>query len=274
MADPRSDAQLLGTVEAFVLRARRVLAHSLCEDEEGLTYLADGAWFAKRQDGVESISRQLPAEETVESLAARVRPLILQRDPVHYGTVLKALGSYLTRHGHPEQAAWCRQLRKDWESVDLASGEAGYFLSVTQVDSDDEPVEITDLGLAGTWFYGDLLHADATQIDRGKAFEIDQRFAAAAVRVAQLSILARDTLSFVRSLIEDNVIEIGEEALSDLPVKVESKDIEGATFFSAPVGTENPGPAGSALSEEWKSALPGTEDGQWVMRIPWGRPDA
>jgi hypothetical protein len=73
--DPRTDRQLLAIVGAFVLRARRVLAHSLCVDEPSLKTLADGAFYAIRRDGAESVQRRLPNEEILESLAARVRPL-------------------------------------------------------------------------------------------------------------------------------------------------------------------------------------------------------
>lgn len=271
MADERTDEQLVGIVEGYVLRARRILAHSLCADEEALENLADGAWYAIRKDGVESLRRSLPNEETLESLAARVRPLILQRDPVQYGYVLNALAFYLVRHGHMEQAAWCKELKKDWQSVDLTTGESGYTMSVTTEGSEEPPVEITDGGLASAWFYGDLVHADQAQIDNGKAFEIDLRFAAAAVRVAQVAILARDTLNFIRSLIDDGLIEISEDVLETIPVAAGSKTVQLTGLYSAPVGTEVPGPAGQPVGETWQNAFPGTEDGQWIMRIPWGR---
>lgn len=273
MADERTDEELIGVVEAFVLRARRVLAHSLCADMEALGNLADSGWYAIRKDGLESIQRLLPSEETLESLAARVRPLILQKEPVQHGYVLNALASYLLRYGHHDQAAWCKELKRDWNSVDPATGDTGYFLSVTMEGSEELPQEITDAGLAGTWFYGDLVHADQSQIDKGKAFEIDQRYGAAAVRVAQLAILARDTLSFIRSLVDDGIIEISKSVLEGIPVKVEAKTVQLTGLYAAHPGTEVPGPVDRPVGENWRNAFPGTEDGQWIMRIPWGRTD-
>lgn len=274
MPDERSDAELIAIVEGFVLRARRVVSHSLCSDDYGLANLADGAWRAARKGGEESLQRVLPNEEVLESLAARVRPLILKKDPVHYGYVLNALATYLTRHGHPDAAAWCSELKKDWKSVDLESGTAGYYLSITQNGTEKPPVEITDVALAGTWFYGDLVHAKQDEIDRGKAFEIDQRYAAAAVRVAQLATLARDnTLSFVRFLVDDEALPLSDASMDTIPVKTEAKTVELTGIYSAPIGTELPGPAGQPLSEEWQTSFPGTGDGQWILRIPWGRND-
>lgn len=114
--DKRTDEQLIEIVERFVLRARRIFAYSLCADEVGLANLADGAWYSTRKGGIESISRLLPNEEVLESLAARVRPLLLQDDGVHYNAVLNALSSLLIRSGRPEDAGWCKELKKSWQS--------------------------------------------------------------------------------------------------------------------------------------------------------------
>jgi hypothetical protein len=268
--DQRTDEQLIEIVERFVLRARRILAHSLCTNEFEIQCVADGAWYAARKDGVESISRRLPNEETLESLAARVRPLMLMDDGVHYNTVLNALSNLLMRNGRPHDAVWCRWLKKDWKSVDLKGGNAGYYLSVTTEGSEDPPTEITDVGLADSWFYGDLVHADQVQIEAGKSFGIEHRFAAAAVRTAQIAILARELLTYIRVLVEEGHVKVSDHVLDAIPVKVEPKEVEMTGLYSAPFGTEMPGPAGTALADGWKAALPGTADGEWIMRIPWG----
>lgn len=247
--DKRTDEQLIEVVERFVLRARRVLAHSLCSDEDGLTNLADGAWYAARKDGVESVSRRLPNEEVVESLAARVRPLLLQNDGVHYDTVLNALSVLMVRRGLPENAAWCKRTKKEWRSVDTKSGTPGYYMSLSTDGTDAAPAQITDVGLADSWFYGDLVHADREKIDAGKAFGIDQRFAAAAVRTAQVAILTRELLAFVEALAEDGVVQVDTKVLHEVPVKVESKDVTLTGLFSAPSGTPHPGAAGTPLGE-------------------------
>jgi hypothetical protein len=272
--DPRTDEELLAIVAAFVLRARRVLAHSLCADEAALLALADGAWIAIRKEGVESLQRRLPNEESLESLAARVRPLTLQDDGIHYNQVLNALSALLVRHGHPQEAEWCRNLKKDWKSVDIKGGEPGYVVSQATPGSEEPATELTDVALANAWFYGDLVHADQTQIEAAEVFPIDNRFAAAAVRTAQLAIMARDTLSYIWSLVDDSLISLTREVLEVVPVKVEPKELQMTGFYTAPAGTPIPGPAGQDLDASWKTAaLPGTEDGQWFMRIPWGRSD-
>jgi len=147
--------------------------------------------------------------------------------------------------------------------VDLESGTTGYYLSITQSGTEEPPQEITDVALAGTWFYGDLVHAKQDEIDKGKAFEIDQRYAAAAVRVAQLATLTRDTLNYIRSLVDDGTLPIGEAAMDTIPVKAQTKTVELTGMYSAPVGTELPGPAGQHFrrSGRHRSLAPKTVSG-------------
>jgi hypothetical protein len=271
--DPRTDKQLIEILERFVLRARRIMAHTLCADTVGLRNLADGGWYASRKDGVESLHRRLPGEEITESLAARVRPLLLQDDGVHYATVINALSSLLHRRGRPNDVAWCKQLKKDWKTVDLKIGAAGYSMTLSQVGTDQPAVEITDIGLADSWFYGDLVHADQEQISVGSAFGIEHRFAAAAVRTAQLAILAGELLAYINALVEDGLLTLDEQILSGIPVKVEPKDVELTGLYTAPFGAEMPAVGEEPTAEGWKAALPGNEEGEWILRIPWGGDD-
>lgn len=274
MPGPPTDDELIARIEAFVLRARRVLAHSLCANMDWLTTVADGGMFMIRDNGVESIQFRYPSEEPLESLAARVRPLILQQDPIHYGRVLKALTLYLKRNGTATHTDWCAELRKDWASVDpLIVGDPGYIVSVSTSGSTEPGSVITDAELVGTWFYGDLVHADSDRIAKGSAFNINDRFAAAAVRVAQLAILTRDTHSFISDLVDDGTLPLDPSVLDEIPVKVEPRDLKLKGVYAAPAGTDPPSPAGQATGAEWSSPIPGTEDGQWQLQIPWGRSD-
>lgn len=157
--------------------------------------------------------------------------------------------------------------------VDLKGGTAGYLSSVTVEGSETATGEITDVGLAGSQFYGDLVHAGQDPIDTGEAFGLEHRFAAAAVRTAQIAILARELLAFVHTLAVDGFLKLDEHVLHGIPVKVESKDVQMTGLHSAPIGTELPGPAVTPIPDGWQARLPGTEDPQWLIRIPWGDHD-
>jgi len=62
--------------EAFVLRTRRVAEHSIARDETVLKPLRAGAFKVRKVGDNLTMIVDLPPEEQMESLAARVRPVI------------------------------------------------------------------------------------------------------------------------------------------------------------------------------------------------------
>lgn len=99
MANEARKAAVLRALERFVVRARLVQEHSLAADLRVLEKHA--AWemtFSLTYDpasgkrGVTMKPAALLPTEQVESAAARVRPLFLMSDGVHYDKVLNALG--------------------------------------------------------------------------------------------------------------------------------------------------------------------------------------
>lgn len=267
--DPRTDSELMAIANAFTLRVRRIEAHSLMADEATLSHLAGSGFVLRRKDGVASVERFLPNEEVMESLAARVRPLTLEQDPVFYAKAIKALNAYLHRNGHAEHLEWFKKLRAAFASVDPRSAKATYFLSVTQ--NGGLPEERTDAALALAWFYGDLVHADAEHVLAGASFGIDQRFAAAAVRTAQLALLARDTLSYMRFLVTEGVLPEAATAADETEVTVQSKQLELTGVFLGEPGTKI-SPGQDPLAAGLKDILSQEEevDGSWSVVIPWG----
>ncbi|MGQ0843377.1 MAG: hypothetical protein ACT4QF_04515 [Sporichthyaceae bacterium] len=274
---PPTPEESLRTVEAFVVRARRVLAHSLAQDFAALMRLADGSMEVVRAGNVLSLEQPLPDEEALESLAARVRPLVLQDDPVHYDKVLNALSRLLRQRGDAGDVEWCRELKRDWRSVDLSREDVvGYRLSTWSAVSPEPPVAVSDSALAIGWFYGDLVHADSNAIRVGEHFPIKHRFAAAAVRVAQLVILARDTLSFISALAEAGAIQFESDTSTSVEVVVVGHALELVGLHLAPLGTEIPN-GGTAPPSDW-TAMSGPwlgdgPDGRWLLpvRVPWAR---
>ena len=82
-----------GRLRRFVSRARRVQSHSLVRDREELQAHAQGHLTGQMDmTGQMTLVRRLPADEEVfESLAARLRPLTLKTELVHYSAVLDAV---------------------------------------------------------------------------------------------------------------------------------------------------------------------------------------
>ena len=152
--EPRSVAdQSVAVIEGFIIRARRVAAHSLASDPEVLRNLSRGLFTVTVEPGgLTRIRTTFPPEEQMESLAARVRPVILDRDPIYLQKVLNAL-SYLVRE-LPDYLLVCQQLKDRWKKVDPRDGQlAGYL--VQHVDtSEGTSSTASDSVLALAWLYG------------------------------------------------------------------------------------------------------------------------
>jgi len=86
---------------AFILRARRVEEHSLARDRAALDLLARMQFKVQvtPSRGTATWIQEFPPEEQVESAAARVRPLILNDDPTHWGRPSKPSATSFTRRG-------------------------------------------------------------------------------------------------------------------------------------------------------------------------------
>jgi hypothetical protein len=85
-------------LERFVLRARKVMAHSLVRDQmELLQAVANGTFKVRVEKDPETGERELrtlmelPPEEAFESFAARLRPFTMRDEPVYWENVLDAI---------------------------------------------------------------------------------------------------------------------------------------------------------------------------------------
>jgi len=257
MTKPSDDDLQAGSraaVEAFVLRARRVGRNSLARDREALEKLCKPSWQMTFTEGerLAKVTRTLPPEEALESLAARVRPLILQDDPVHYSKALKALG-YLLKdvEGAAEAHEYIKRLRQRWKSINSLSDEVrAYRVEVGPSDRSTPPEVMSDNSLAFAWFYGDVVHADAARRESAAAFDIVTRYEAAVHVIATVAWLAYATLHFIEQLVADGLLTLDEEAFSE-PVTVEVTEITNeAEIFVGPEGADPPLP-GATLGPEW-----------------------
>lgn len=215
----------LARIERFVLRARRVQAHSLCQDPDRLDQFAENFHEVERtSDEVFTTTAVLPDEELLESLAARVRPVLLEADGVHYSTALKAIQAELHRGGHREHIGFFKTRRQQFEAVDpkRASG-AGVTMLIAQMHETQVAAPRTVISegkLADTWFYADLVHADAARADAVSGTDLDERFAAASARVCQIAILVIEVLGYVQWLATQGLLDLDWDALTVPSVKV------------------------------------------------------
>ena len=115
------------TIAQFVLRARRIQAHSLARDWDALLHHAQGSFTGHLDiSGRTSLTQKLPEdEEAFESLAARVRPLTVKSEPIYYDTVLNAVerllhSSATTTDTHRDRL---QRLRGAWHASELQGTE-------------------------------------------------------------------------------------------------------------------------------------------------------
>jgi hypothetical protein len=253
-SDPRAKA--VAALDAFVLRARRVRAHSLAADPGTLEALAKPKWHIVVDDrtGVATVTRHLPPEESVESLAARVRPLILQRDPVHYGKVLNAVGLLLQNNPDAADALlYVKWLRGQWSAINSESDESrAYSIQKGRVDGEGPTSDISDNSLAFAWFYGDVVHADAARRDSARDFNVVDRFEAAVHVVARIAWLTLATLNFIEQLRDAGQLKTDDWAFEEEVVVGVTEITREANVLVAPEGTPKPESLHEDFSDQWK----------------------
>ncbi|WP_313811869.1 hypothetical protein [Glutamicibacter sp.] len=246
--DKQQFQQAENTLGRFFLRARRIAAHSLAVDHSELEALANPKLSGTLgNDGSIEIRRQLPDEEIFESLASRLRPLLLKTESIHYAKVLEAIETVIKRC---EQASTYSDallgkyacLRNDWGQFDEAKPIAlRYSTQMAKKDGSDSTPEVSDSQLALAWLYGDLVHVDVRgQKKSGTHLPIKERFLGAVSYFSSVAILCARTMEFVSELADLGAFELSEETTSTAVVVGTNEIVETGTAYFAPVGTEMP----------------------------------
>ncbi|WP_051844176.1 hypothetical protein [Streptomyces sp. NRRL S-813] len=241
-------ARQRANLEQFVLRARRIEAHSLAADWDALVSLAsDPHKLRISEDGQTRIRYEFPPEEVVESAAARVRPLLLETDACGYLKSLKAL-TYLCR-SEPRDKAWLKAARAEWKAR-TQEGALGYRVLVGDIVTGDT-ADMADQELAMAWIYGDVVHHDTERRQEADPFGLSARFRAAVPLVAWVMVAAIELLTFLRFLQGEGELALRPEVL-DTEVILESTQWEyPVQIRTAPVGTAPPADALAPYSEAW-----------------------
>lgn len=236
------EERYLATLSAFVLRARRVEAHSLAADKKALHTLSQKQFTMQFKAGEEHgwLIQTLPPEEQLESAAARVRPLILQDDDVHYVKVLNALGYFAKDSPDDKLRAAIASIRSDWNRIQPKGKDI--LGSSTQIEDAEgnksEFLSDTELGFA--YIYGDVVHNDADRLAATKMHGVKERFKAAAPIVGFIMVLTIATLNLTRNMLTAELMELPEELFTEEVVVTETVFRNETLMWSAPVGTPSP----------------------------------
>jgi hypothetical protein len=243
-------------VEHFVLRARRIESHSLWEDEASLLALSRvTVRLNSDQDGKFWLVKDLPPEEQIESAAARVRPLLEQKDDANLLLATGAL-KYFCRD-MPSSREFLQDIEKRWRA--RTSRSASDRDQKIQMLSPDGPASavLSDRELAFAYIYGDVVHHDRSHLELTEQFGVRQRYEHAAPLVAFIMIQAARVLSLARAAQARKLLGLPDEVFS-VPVVVGGEPFrnEVSRAFVAPVGTPPPAEGSETLGSEWSSLLP------------------
>ncbi|WP_147430350.1 MULTISPECIES: hypothetical protein [Rhodococcus] len=201
-------------VEGFILRARRIVSHSLLvEKRELMGNIASGKWTVmvtehlKSGEATYELKADFPPEESIESLTARVRPVIESGEPIYYEKVLSALAELVPPEKWNESLEPIDWWRSWWDSVAKRTDDAQAYLVINAAGS------ATDTAMMYRWLYSDTIHADQLNEAMNSA-GVDERFRAACTVLARVCSRVEDMLFAISFLVEEGLLTVRPEAFS------------------------------------------------------------
>lgn len=227
---PIDDAEARDILRRFVVRARRVEAHSLVQDHSVEKYVNPSMTVNYREGHPTRIKYAMPNQEIFESLAARTRPCILESEPVYLDKVFRSIDMLLNGRQLTGQAKQCLDFcRKKFRDLrDKDSGES-YSIQMYSKDNVPEGKPLSDLLIGEAWLYSDLVHADPKG-DKARAAKLSyrDRYYAGTSFFSMLTIVIINMLNLVTAIDKQFQLNIDKNAWKEQVVASE-EDSEVAT---------------------------------------------
>ncbi|ORW32254.1 hypothetical protein AWB91_12415 [Mycobacterium paraense] len=230
-----------------------MLSHSLIREQAALmSKLHKGevniAVTVNRETGEETyrLQAEYPPEEALESLASRVRPLILSSEPIYYEKALNALEQLIGTDKLNEEIdlAWWHQY---WREVIDANLNAQAYLVMTNNG------QTTDRKLMYAWLYGDVIHAKSPKSPVIRDLSIAQRYYAAAPGIARICDRVIYTQLMLKELIDKGLLTVDPEVLTTAVVVTNTIIDQAVQAYTAPVGAPLPTDLSNLDPEIWKT---------------------
>jgi hypothetical protein len=223
-------------VQRFVLRARRVLAHSLVRDHlDLLSKAAQGTitvhveWNHVTGEANHRLQIKLPPEEQFESFAARLRPFVMRKESVYWAVVLDALEKLLSEETLADLVDM-QTLRDYWSEVVEGSQVAAQAYYV-MTDSG----QLSDVQLADLWLNSDALHTQPIQSAVGKDMSLNERYKAAVGVYSRIGACLQYTYAFIDHLVSEGLLELDRSAFTR-QVVADCEIDEPTQAYCVPVG--------------------------------------
>lgn len=213
--------QQVRTLEQFMLRARRVQAHSVVQEDSQFSAYASGTIHLTMSTEGATLRQELPPDEEVfESFATRVRTVTLGGEPVYYKKILEAI-EVLSRDDHPGVANdkfWddVASLRERWENTISPTGDDIGWKVFTFATKDPSGThkEATMQELADSWMYADVAHTNPKRSAVGLHFSLQDRYEAAVVYYSRIARRILLTAAMIRFIHETRMVRLNETCLT------------------------------------------------------------
>jgi len=225
-------------LERFVLRARKVMAHSLIrEQKELIQTLVSGDYNIRMRKNLQTgerearTLRELPPEEAFESFVARLRPFTMRDEPVYWEHVLDAIEDLVPPETRDEILD-LTHLRDAFAGVTQVKRQPQAYSVIT------ESGQMSDLQIANLWLNCDALHAKEIKSAVGQDMDLDHRYQAAAGVYARLGAVVSNTLGLISGLAREGLLELDETVFTERVLAKTTLDEPMAGGYTAPVGAE------------------------------------
>lgn len=215
---PLTPEAALESLEAFVVRARRIEAHSLVRSGE-VGKLAEQTFTTTVETATNAMTVRLDRrpedEEIFESLAARIRPCTIG-DPVN---IRKAARSLKLLAGAALTMAQTEALDNIINWYDYHIEEQNAIFSFEEIDSLDDPaktVSASDVTLGMGWLYSDLIHANPNpKISVALEFPYNSRYQNGVVLISHLALKIIELLELIREIDSKHTLNMKERVWAD-----------------------------------------------------------
>lgn len=240
---PIDDIEARDILRRFVIRARRVEAHSLVQNHAVEKYVKPSMTVNYKEGQPTRIKYAMPDQEIFESLAARTRPCILGSEPVYLDKVFRSIDMLLGERRLTDHDKQCLDFyRKTFQNLHDKDKGISYSIQTYSADNIPKGEPLSNLLIGEAWLYSDLVHADPKD-NKAKALKLSyqDRYYAGTSFFSMLAIIIVDMLNLVTVVNRQFHLGIDEDAWKEQVVaSEEDSEVAADRMVVLPYGTKVP----------------------------------
>ena len=206
-------------IERFIRRARRVEAHSLVKSGDIERYSKPFFILQESEEGTITLKWQTcENEEAVESLAGRLRALLLPSESIYLAKVFKAIKSLVPGDSFTEDQLEEFNSMMDWFKHRCEEKDnVRYGVQRLDEDGSEKTVVLSDVLIAESWIYMDTVHVDLKG-DKAEGRKLDyfERYKAGVSFFCEFAGVVVRVLNLVRKLAKVDLLTLPENIWDEL----------------------------------------------------------